>query len=93
MERFAKARCQRIYAFRTYHTRPKPTGSISLRLCVGDSLHQLDQGSKFPLPGLFLYTSNMPSVILTQLGLVNGATKTAVGIVVDPAGESLSFAH
>lgn len=39
----------------------------------------------------------MPSVILTnictRLGLVNGATRTAVGIVVDPASESSSFAH
>lgn len=54
-------------------------------------------GHQGPVPGLFLYTPNMPSVILTnictRLGLFNGATGTAVGIVVDPAGDSSSFAH
>lgn len=42
---------------------------------------------RFPFPGLFLYTANMPAVVLTNictvLGLVNGATGTAVGIVID----------
>lgn len=40
---------------------------------------------------MFLYTPNMPCVILTnvctRLGQVNGATGTAIGVVVDPVAE------
>lgn len=92
IEHFAKAHCQKVYTFPAYHTRTKSTGPVNLRLRVDDLLQQPDQGTRIPFPGMFLYTQNMPSVILTntctRLGLVNGATGTAVGIVVDPAGES-----
>ncbi|KAJ5111789.1 hypothetical protein NUU61_001419 [Penicillium alfredii] len=91
MEHFAEARSHKIYAFPAHHTRTKSTGPTNLRLCVDDLLQQPDQGTMVPFPGIFLYTPNMPSVILTnictRLGQVNGATGIAVGIVVDPAGE------
>lgn len=91
MEHFAKARCQKIYAFPAHHTRTKSTDPTNPRLRVDDLLRQPDQGTMIPFPGIFLYTRNMPSVILsnicTRLGQVNGATGTAVGVAVDPAGE------
>ncbi|KAJ5761308.1 hypothetical protein N7520_008464 [Penicillium odoratum] len=91
MEHFAKARCQKIYAFPAHHTRTKSTNPTNPRLRVDDLLRQPDQGTMIPFPGIFLYTRNMPSVILsnicTRLGQVNGATGTAVGVAVDPAGE------
>jgi hypothetical protein len=63
---------------------------MNLRLHADDLLQQPDQGTKIPFPGLFLYTRNMPAVILTNictpLGLVNGASGVAIGIVVDPTG-------
>ena len=95
IEHFAQTHCQKIYVFPAYHTRTRSTGPVNLRLRVDDLLQQPDQGTRIPFPGMFLYTPNMPSVILTnictRLGLVNGATGTAVGIVVDPAGELSSF--
>lgn len=91
LEEFARTRCQNIYIFPALHTRTKSTGPMNLRLRADDLLQQPDQGTKIPFPGLFLYTPNMPAVILTNictlLGLVNGATGTAIGIVVDPTGE------
>jgi len=64
----------------------------SLRGPRDDLLQLPDQGAKVPFPGLFLYTLDMPTVILTNictaLGQVNGARGTAVGIVVDPTGRS-----
>lgn len=91
MEHFARARCHKIYAFPAHHTRTKSTGPTNLRLRVDDMLQQPDQGTMVPFPGIFLYTPNMPSVLLTnictRLGQVNGATGTAVGVAVDPAGE------
>jgi hypothetical protein len=69
--------------------------TVNLLLYAEDLLQLPDQGSKIPFPGLFLYTANMPVVMLsnvcTLLGLVNGAAGTAVGIVIDP--ESMSFPH
>ena len=70
------------------HSRTKSAGPS--RLLLEDMLHQADQGTKIPFPGLFLYTSDMPAIILsnisTPLGQVNGARRTAIGIVVDPTG-------
>jgi hypothetical protein len=90
MEHFAQARCQKVYIFPALHTRTKSTGPTNLRLRVDDLLQQPDQGTKIPFPGLFLYTPNMPAVILTNictlLGQVNGTT---VGVVVDPSFSSL----
>jgi hypothetical protein len=96
MEHFAKTHCQKIYTFPAYHTRTKSTGPVNLRLRVDDLLQQPDQGTRIPFLGMFLYTQNMPCVVLTnictRMGLVNRATGTAVGVVVDPTGESSSFA-
>lgn len=90
IEQFARTRCQNVYVFPALHTRTRSTGPINLRLRADDLLQQPDQGTKIPFPGLFLYTPNMPSAMLTNictlLGLVNGAAGTAVGIVVDPTG-------
>jgi hypothetical protein len=90
LEEFARSRCQSIYIFPALHTRTKSTGPMNLRLRADDLLQQPDQGTKIPFPGLFLYTPNMPAVILTNictpLGLVNGGSGTAIGIVVDPTG-------
>ena len=90
LEEFARTRCQNIYIFPARHTRTRSTGPMNLRLRAGDLLQQSDQGTKVPFPGLFLYTPNMPAVILTNictpLGLVNGASGAATGIVVDPTG-------
>jgi hypothetical protein len=90
IEQFARTRCQNVYIFPALHTRTRSTGPISLRLRADDLLQQPDQGTKIPFPGLFLYTPDMPSAMLTNictlLGLVNGAAGTAVGIVVDPTG-------
>ncbi|KAF4210355.1 hypothetical protein CNMCM5878_004518 [Aspergillus fumigatiaffinis] len=91
MEHFARTHRQKIYAFPAYHSRTKSTGPVNLRLRVDDLLQQPDHGTRIPFPGMFLHTLDMPSVILTnictRLGLVNGATGTAVGIVADPTAE------
>ncbi|KAI3286470.1 hypothetical protein DTO002I6_8141 [Penicillium roqueforti] len=91
IEQFARTRRQNVYIFPALHTRTKSTGPINLRLRADDLLQQPDQGTKIPFPGLFLYTPNMPAVVLTNictlLGLVNGAAGTAVGIVVDQTAE------
>jgi hypothetical protein len=90
IEQFARTRSQNVFIFPALHTRTKSTGPINLRLRADDLLQQPDQGTKIPFPGLFLYTPNMPAVVLTNtctlLGLVNGAAGTAVGVVIDPTG-------
>jgi hypothetical protein len=62
----------------------------SQAIFIDDLLRLQDDGSKIPFAGLFLYTQNMPAMMLTNtctlLGQVNGATGTAVGIAVDPTG-------
>jgi hypothetical protein len=97
MEHFAKAHCQKIYAFPAHHTRTRSTGPTNLRLRVDDLLQQPDQGTMIPFLGIFLYTRNMPSVILTnictKIGHVNGAIGTAVGIVVDPTGKLIPLLY
>jgi hypothetical protein len=88
MEHFARTRSQRIYVFPATHTRVRTTCPSSL--CAEDLLLQSDQGTKIPFPGLFLYTPQMPAILLTNicttLGQVNGARGIASGIVVDPTG-------
>jgi hypothetical protein len=66
-----------------------------MRLLAEDVLQQPDQGTKIPFPGLFLYTRDMPAVILTnicsRISQVNGAIGTMVGVILDPPGKSSFF--
>jgi hypothetical protein len=91
MEHLARTRSQKIYVFPALHRRVRTTGPS--RLYAEDLLKQTDQGTKIPFPGLFLYTPQMPTILLTNvctaLGQVNGARGIASGIVVDPTGMSL----
>jgi hypothetical protein len=95
IQHFARARSQKIYIFPALHTRTKSSGSSSLRLRADDLLQQPDQGTKIPFPGLFLYTQDMPTVILsnicTPLGQVNGGRGIAIGVVIDPTGNYISL--
>jgi hypothetical protein len=94
MEQFARSRGQKIFAHVLIHTRTKSTGPRNLRLYADDLLAVPEQGMKIPFPGLFLYTPSMPVTVLTNictnLGLVNGATGTAIGIVSDLTSKSIS---
>lgn len=91
IERFARARHQKIFIFPALHTRTKSSGPIPLQLRADDLLGLPEQGAKIPFPGLILYTLSMPTMVLTNVctsvGLVNGATGQAVGVVVDPEGK------
>jgi hypothetical protein len=62
-------------------------------LYTEDLLQQSDQGTRIPFPGLFLYTLQMPAILLTNiytaLGQVNGVHGIASGIVIDPTSTSL----
>ncbi|KAJ5654961.1 hypothetical protein N7490_001964 [Penicillium lividum] len=97
IENFARRRSQRIYIFPAIHTRTKSTGPVNLRLQAHDLLLQPDHSAQIPFPGLLLYTRDMPTVMLTNactpLGQVNGATGTAVGVVLDPAGKSIRYSR
>jgi len=92
LESFARRKSQRIYVFAATHSRTKSTGPTNLRLQAHDLLLQPDRSAQIPFPGLLFYTRDMPTVMLTNactpLGQVNGATGTAVGVVLDPAGKS-----
>ncbi|KAJ6125807.1 hypothetical protein N7471_010300 [Penicillium samsonianum] len=93
IENFAQRRSQRIYVFAAIHSRTKSTAPVNLRLQAHDLLLQPDHSAQVPFPGLLLYTRDMPTVMLTNactpLGQVNGATGTAVGVVLDPTGKFL----
>jgi hypothetical protein len=60
-------------------------------LTIDELLETQDGEGDAKGPGLFLYTPGMPITILfnvcTHLGLVNGATGTAAGIVPHPNGK------
>lgn len=92
IERFARARHQRIIIFPAVHIRTRSSGPTNLTLHADDLLGLAEQGPKIPLPELILYTLSMPTMVLTNIctpaGLVNGATGEVVGVVVDPVGES-----
>ena len=92
IENFARRRSQKIYLFAAVHSRTKSTGPTNLRLQAHDLLLQPDHSAQIPFPGLLFYTRDMPTVMLTNacttLGQVNGATGTAVGVVLDPSGKS-----
>lgn len=93
IDRFARARHQKIIVFPALHNRTRSSGPTDLSLRADDLLGLPEKGAKIPFPGLILYTLFMPTMVLTNMctpaGLVNGATGKAVGIVVDPAGEKL----
>ncbi|CEO59597.1 hypothetical protein PMG11_04269 [Penicillium brasilianum] len=88
VERFARAKDQKIIIFPALHTRTRSSAPIDPPLYADDLLGLPEQGAKVPTPGLFLYTLLMPTMVLTNIctpaGLVNGATGEAVGVVVDP---------
>jgi hypothetical protein len=88
MEHFARSRSQRIFVFPAQHTRIKSTSRF--RISAEDLLQQSDEGARIPFPGLFLYTPDMPAILLTNIctavGQVNGARGIATGIIVDPTG-------
>jgi hypothetical protein len=92
IEHFARTRNQKIYIFPAIHTRTRSKDPTGRRLRIEELLQLQDNGSRIPFAGLFLYTRNMPAMMLTNactlLGQVNGATGTAVGIAVDPSGNS-----
>lgn len=95
MEHFARTRSQRIYIFPALHHRIKST--LPSRLCAEDLLQQTDQGTRIPFPGLFMYTPQMPVILLTNictaLGQVNGARGVTPGVVVDPTGMSSTVGY
>ena len=92
IEHFAITRSQTICIFPAEHSRIKTTNPTKTRLRAEDLLQQPDQGTKVPFPGLFLYTRDMPALILTnicsRIGQVKGAIGTIVGVVLDPKGKS-----
>jgi hypothetical protein len=95
VERFARARQQKILIFPTLHTRTRSSDTTDLQLRADDLLGLPEQSSRVPCPGLILYTLSMPTMVLTNTctpaGLVNGAIGEAAGIVVDPEGGSFPY--
>jgi hypothetical protein len=87
--RFAKERGQDIYIFPASHTRAETVSSGMIPL---DKLLESQDGENDAKgPGLFLYTKDMPVMVLqnicTKWGLVNGAKGVATGVVVEPQGK------
>jgi hypothetical protein len=80
---FARSRGQRIYIFPADHSRLPPAQNLALE----DIFSQQDEGVSIPSQGLFLYTAEMPCMVLANissvLGLVNGSRGTAARIIVD----------
>jgi len=89
MENFAQSRSQHIFVFPAQHSQVKCTMLSTVYL--EELLQQMDQGSAIPSSGLFLYTQEMPVMVLanicTLLGHVNGAHGIASGMVIDPTGK------
>jgi hypothetical protein len=92
IEHFATTRSQTICIFSADHSRIKTKKPTKTRLRAEDLLQQSDQGTKIPFPSLFLYTRDIPAVILTnicsRISQVNRAIGTVTGIVLDPTGKS-----
>lgn len=92
IECFARARHQKIFAFPALHTGTRSSGPAALQLRADDLLGLPEQGAKVPFLGIIPYTLSMPTMVLTIIctpaGLVNGATGQAVGVAIDPEGES-----
>ena len=95
MERFAQARGQKIFVFPARHTRWKKAKGT--RNPDVDALLEVQDSSNVKGPGLFMYTQDMPTAVLsnisTRLGIVNGAQGRAVGVVPDPEGLFLTLLH
>lgn len=76
--------------FPALHSRVRTTSPS--RLYIEDLLQQTDQGTRIPFPGLFLYTPQMPTILLTNictaLGQVDGARGIVSGVV-DPTSRPL----
>ena len=87
---FASARGQRVYLFPAQHFRTQTASNFPFPL--HDLLSHADESTKCPFPGLFMYSLDMPIMVLTNvctsMGLVNGAIGTAVGIIPDSSGIS-----
>jgi PIF1-like helicase len=88
LHHFASTRSQFLYIFPAEHSRTKSTSKFQLRL--EDLLLHPDDGTKCPFPGLFIYTKDMPVMLLanisTKMGQVNGSIGTAIGIGIDSTG-------
>ena len=67
VERFARARHQRIFIFPALHTRTRSSRPTDLTLHADDLLGLPEQGAKIPFPGLVLYTLSMPTMVLTNI--------------------------
>jgi len=82
MIQFARRRNQRIYLFPGQHSRVP-----SRNLSADDIFKQQDEGVNIPSQGLFLYTPEMPCMILANinspLGLVNGCRGIATGVLLE----------
>jgi hypothetical protein len=95
MERFAQTRGQKIFVFPARHTRWKKAKGT--RNPDVDALLEVQDSSNVKGPGLFMYTQDMPTAVLsnisTRLGIVNGAQGRAVGVVPDPDGLFLTLLH
>jgi hypothetical protein len=93
VERFTRARDQKIIIFAALHTRTRSSALTDPPLYADDLLGLPEQGTKDLTPGFILYTLLMPTMVLTNIcipaGLVNSATGEAVGVVVDPEGKPL----
>jgi hypothetical protein len=70
--------------FPALDTRTKSNDPTSRRLRVDELL----EWKQNPFPGLLFYAQNMPVVMLSNACTpFNGATGTAIGIVIDPTGK------
>jgi len=82
MIQFARRRNQRIYLFPAQHSR-LPSQNLS----ADDIFKQQDEGVNIPSQGLFVYTPEMPCMILANinspLGLVNGCRGIATGVLLE----------
>jgi hypothetical protein len=76
--------------FPAEHFHTKTTSNFPLPL--GDLLARADEGTKCPFPGIFVYTRDMPVMVLANvsiiMGTANGTMGTAAGSVLDPSGIS-----
>ena len=89
LQNFASARRQRLYLFPAQHSRTKTASNFPLPL--DDLLTHADE-TKCPFPGLFMYSLDMPVMVLanvcTSMGIMNDAIGTTARIVPDPSGIS-----
>ena len=88
IERFAKARNQKVWMFAAKHSRTKASSNRN-QISVGSLLSHGDD-SNFKGPGVFFFTPGMPVMLLanisTATGLANGKRGVAVDVVLDKNG-------